>query len=58
VSSSSRFAKDEALAMLLRRRGADVQWHHAEGTHGWPYWSAHLPDYLRLYSDALRAETG
>jgi S-formylglutathione hydrolase FrmB len=44
--------------MLLRRRGADVRWQQAEGTHGWPYWPAHLPDHLRLYSDALRAETG
>jgi enterochelin esterase-like enzyme len=46
---------DEALAGELRRLGADVRWHPAEGAHGRPYWSAHLLDYLRFYSDALGA---
>jgi enterochelin esterase-like enzyme len=46
---------DETLARELRRLGADVQWHPAEGAHGRSYWSAHLLDYLRFYSDALGA---
>jgi enterochelin esterase-like enzyme len=46
---------DETLARELRRLGADVQWHPAEGAHGRSYWSAHLLDYLRFYSDALSA---
>jgi enterochelin esterase-like enzyme len=46
---------DEALARQLDRLGADVRWHPAEGAHGRPYWSAHLLDYLRFYSDALGA---
>jgi len=47
------FPADEALARFLRRHGADVQWHPAPGTHGRPYWSAHLAEYLRFYSEAL-----
>ena len=49
---------DAALARTLRRLGADVRWHTAAGSHGRPYWSAHLPDYLRFYSDALGAVVG
>jgi enterochelin esterase family protein len=56
--SDGLFAKDEALANQLRRRGADVRWHPDEGAHGRPYWSAHLPDYLRFYSEALGADDG
>jgi len=47
------FADDEAFAGSLRRAGADVRWNPAEGAHLPSYWSAHLPDYLRFYSDAL-----
>jgi hypothetical protein len=39
-------------------RRADVRWHPAAGAHGRPYWSAHLPGYLRFYSDALDARDG
>jgi enterochelin esterase-like enzyme len=53
--SDGLFASDEALARSLRRRGADVRWNPAEGDHARPYWTAHLPDYLRFYSDALGA---
>ena len=53
--SDGLFASDEALARSLRRRGADVRWNPAEGEHARPYWAAHLPDYLRFYSDALGA---
>jgi enterochelin esterase-like enzyme len=56
--SDGLFASDEALARSLRRRGADVRWNPAEGEHARPYWSAHLPDYLRFYSDALGADDG
>jgi enterochelin esterase-like enzyme len=49
---------DEALARDLRRLGADVRWHPAEGAHGRSYWSAHLLDYLRFYSDVLGARAG
>jgi enterochelin esterase-like enzyme len=54
--SDGLFAADEALAEELRRRGADVEWHPAEGSHDRSYWTAHLADYLRFYSDALGAE--
>jgi enterochelin esterase-like enzyme len=47
------FASDEALALSLRRQGADVRWNPAEGRHSPSYWSAHLLDYLRFYSEAL-----
>jgi enterochelin esterase-like enzyme len=49
------FPGDEALAGFLRRHGADVRWHPDPGEHGRPYWSAHLADYLRFYSQALGA---
>ena len=49
---------DEALARHLRRLGADVRWHPAEGAHARSYWRAHLLDYLRFYSDALGATGG
>jgi S-formylglutathione hydrolase FrmB len=49
---------DAALAATLRRLGADVRWHPAPGMHGRTYWSAHLTDYLRFYSDALGARAG
>jgi enterochelin esterase-like enzyme len=53
--SDGLLTTDEALARSLRRRGADVRWNPAEGEHARPYWTAHLPDYLRFYSDALGA---
>ena len=53
--SDGLFATDEALAESLRRRGAEVRWNPAEGEHARSYWTAHLPDYLRFYSDALGA---
>jgi enterochelin esterase-like enzyme len=49
---------DQALADALRRQGADVCWNPAEGGHTKSYWAAHLPDYLRFYSDALAADDG
>ena len=54
--SDGLFATDEALAQSLRRRDADVRWHTAEGKHERSYWTAHLTDYLRFYSDALGAK--
>jgi enterochelin esterase-like enzyme len=53
--SDGLFATDEALVESLRRQGADVRWNPAEGEHARSYWTAHLPDYLRFYSDALGA---
>jgi enterochelin esterase-like enzyme len=53
--SDDLYAADEALARSLRRSGADVRWNPTEGEHARPYWTAHLPDYLRFYSDALGA---
>jgi enterochelin esterase-like enzyme len=57
-TSDGLFAEDEALATALRRQGADVRWNPAEGQHERAYWTAHLPDYLRFYSDALGADSG
>jgi enterochelin esterase-like enzyme len=56
--SDGLYDDDAALARQLRRLGAHVLWHPAPGQHGRPYWSAHLPDYLRFYSDALGARGG
>jgi len=53
--SDGLYDDDAALARQLRRLDADVHWHPAPGQHGRPYWSAHLPEYLRFYSDALGA---
>jgi enterochelin esterase-like enzyme len=53
--SDGLYDDDAALARQLRRLGADVRWHPAPGQHGRAYWSAHLPEYLRFYSDALDA---
>jgi enterochelin esterase-like enzyme len=53
--SDGLYGADAALATRLRRLGADVRWNAAAGTHGRAYWSAHLSDYLRFYSDALDA---
>jgi enterochelin esterase-like enzyme len=52
------YDEDAALARQLRRLDVDVRWHPAPGEHGRPYWSAHLPEYLRFYSDALGARNG
>jgi len=56
--SDGLYDDDAALARELRSLGADVRWHSAPGIHGRPYWSAHLADYLRFYSDALGAREG
>ena len=56
--SDGLYDDDAALARQLRRLGADVRWHSAAGAHGRPYWSAHLPEYLAFYSDALGADEG
>jgi len=56
--SDGLYDDDAALAEQLRRLGADVRWHPGDGQHGRAYWSAHLPDYLRFYSDALGARGG
>jgi enterochelin esterase-like enzyme len=56
--SDGLYDDDAALARQLRRLGADIRWHPAPGTHGRAYWSAHLPDYLRFYSDTLGAAGG
>lgn len=56
--SDGLFDDDEGLAEELSRRGADVEWHPAEGGHDRSYWTAHLLDYLRFYSDALGAAGG
>jgi enterochelin esterase-like enzyme len=53
--SDGLFDDDKALAEELSRRGADVEWHPAEGGHDRSYWTAHLADYLRFYSGALGA---
>jgi enterochelin esterase-like enzyme len=52
------FAGDEALATSLRTLGAEVRWNPGPGQHGRAYWSAHLPAYLRFYSEALGATGG
>lgn len=41
----------EELAQLLESRGADVRFELGEGGHDFPYWTAHLEDYLRFYAD-------
>ena len=56
--SDGLYDDDAALARQLRRLGADVTWRPAPGAHGRPYWSAHLTEYLRFYSDALGARDG
>jgi enterochelin esterase-like enzyme len=53
--SDGLYDDDAALARQLGRLGAHVLWRPAPGEHGRTYWSAHLPDYLRFYSDALGA---
>jgi enterochelin esterase-like enzyme len=53
--SDGLYDDDAALARQLRRLDVDVRWRPAPGRHGRPYWSAHLPEYLRFYSDALDA---
>jgi len=54
--SDGLYDDDASLARELHRLRADVRWCPAPGSHGRPYWSAHLPDYLRFYSDALGAD--
>jgi len=56
--SDGLYDDDAALARQLRRLQVDVRWQPAPGEHGRPYWSTHLPDYLRFYSDALDARDG
>ena len=45
----------EVFEQLVEAQGQAVSWHVYAGTHEAEYWIAHVPDYLRFYSDALRA---
>jgi enterochelin esterase-like enzyme len=46
----------ERFHQVLMERGIDSSWHEFAGGHEGAYWAAHAPDYLRFYSQALRAE--
>jgi enterochelin esterase-like enzyme len=46
----------ERFHQVLLERGIDSSWHVFAGGHEGSYWAAHAPDYLRFYSQALRAE--
>jgi enterochelin esterase-like enzyme len=48
----------EAFGSALRKGGYAPSWHEFPGTHEDTYWTAHVPDYLRFYSSALRADAG
>lgn len=43
------------FAHILRNRGTRVSFHVWPGGHEYRYWQAHLPQYLRFYSAALRS---
>jgi enterochelin esterase-like enzyme len=45
----------QVLEQTLEAQGHDVDWRVFAGTHEAEYWIAHVPDYLRFYSGALRA---
>jgi S-formylglutathione hydrolase FrmB len=38
---------------ILRERGIPHLWNLLPGTHLWAYWTDHMGDYLRFYSQAL-----
>jgi enterochelin esterase-like enzyme len=40
----------------LLDRGIESSWREFTGGHDGSYWAAHVPDYLRFYSQAFRAE--
>lgn len=44
----------EGLYAGLTSAGLGISWHVFPGTHEADYWIAHVPDYLRFYSDTLR----
>ncbi len=46
----------ERFHQVLIDRGIDSSWHEFAGGHEGAYWAAHAPEYLRFYSQALRAE--
>lgn len=48
-------AGGQALADALTRRGDDVALQLGPGGHDRPYWTAHLAEYLRFYSDSVDA---
>jgi enterochelin esterase-like enzyme len=45
----------EDLRAALVNDGLSVTWNILPGTHEAEYWIAHVPDYLRFYSDNLRS---
>jgi enterochelin esterase-like enzyme len=46
----------EELDAGLKDRGLDHEFHVFPGDHWGPYWTEHLPDYLRFYDAALNPE--
>ena len=42
-----------ALHQALSDRGVDHYWNPYPGGHDWPYWIAHVLDYVRFYGHAL-----
>ena len=47
----------QQLEQTLEAQGDPVDWRVFAGTHEAEYWIAHVPDYLRFYSGALRTWT-
>jgi enterochelin esterase-like enzyme len=45
----------EELHTALQSANLNVTWREFSGTHEADYWIQHVPDYLRFYSDTLRA---
>lgn len=43
----------EELNQDLTNRGIPHEWHLWEGDHGGDYWTAHLPQYLKFYTDGM-----
>ena len=46
----------EELHAAFESAGLAVSWHVFPGTHEAEYWIDHVPDYVRFYSDTLRAD--
>lgn len=44
------------LHQALRDRGVDHYWNPYPGGHDWPYWIAHVLDYVRFYGHALNRQ--